>query len=231
MFSPPRFALAVGLFLCLALSVPACAQQASPPPKDATTADDLDVPEATPPEATPPNGVPPTDADIPDAVPPTDADIPDAVPPAAGETPPQPLIRASDALPDDMSAANPAPADPSLLPVYKLFGEEPGLVALMDDFMALLLTDKRTKPFFENADQKSVKKHLVEQFCVILGGPCTYTGRDMKTVHAGLGITRSNFNALVEDLQITMTKHHIPYHAQNKLLAKLAPMHREIETK
>jgi hemoglobin len=221
MFSPLRFALAVGLFLCLALSVPACAQQASPPPKDATTADDLDVPEATPPEET----------EIPDAVPPTDADIPDAVPPAQGEVPPQPLVRASDSLPDDMSAANPAPADPSLLPVFKTFGEEPGLVALMDDFMALLLTDKRTKTFFENADQKSVKKHLVEQFCVILGGPCTYTGRDMKTVHAGLGITRSNFNALVEDLQIAMNKHHIPYHAQNKLLAKLAPMHREIEGK
>ena len=128
-------------------------------------------------------------------------------------------------------AMNPAPADPRLLPVYKQFGELPGLTALMDDFMVQLLADKRTRPFFEQADQAMIKKHLTEQFCVILGGPCTYTGRDMKTVHAELGIHRSEFNALVEDLQIAMNKRHVPYHAQNKLLAKLAPLHRDIETK
>ena len=53
----------------------------------------------------------------------------------------------------------------------------------------------------------------------------------MKAAHAQLGINRGEFNALVEDLQITMTKHHIPFRSQNKLLAKLAPMHREVETK
>jgi len=94
-----------------------------------------------------------------------------------------------------------------------------------------LLADSRMRPFFENADQARVKKHLVEQFCVILGGPCTYSGRDMKSSHAALGIDRANFNALVEDLQWAMNKQGIPFRAQNKLLAKLAPMHREIETK
>ncbi len=129
----------------------------------------------------------------------------------------------------DPSAGNPAPADPSLLPVYKQFGELDGLKALMDDFMVQLLKDERTRPFFAEADQTRIKAHLVEQFCVILGGPCTYTGRDMKTAHAGMGVERSNFNALVEDLQIAMNKRGIPFRAQNKLLAKLAPMHRDIE--
>ncbi|MGH8051267.1 MAG: group I truncated hemoglobin [Arenimonas sp.] len=129
------------------------------------------------------------------------------------------------------SGGNPAPAFPELLPVYKQFGEEAGLVKLMDVFMQKLLADPRMRPFFENADQARVKKHLVEQFCVILGGPCTYSGRDMKSSHATLGIDRSNFNALVEDLQWAMNKQGIPFRAQNKLLAKLAPMHREIETK
>ena len=128
-------------------------------------------------------------------------------------------------------AMNPAPADPSLLPVFKDFGEEAGLVALMEDFMARLVADPRTHKFFSEADQASIKKHLVEQFCVILGGPCTYTGRDMKSVHAGFGIHRSEFNALVEDLQKAMDARKIPFRSQNKLLAKLAPMHREIETR
>ena len=122
--------------------------------------------------------------------------------------------------------AQSAPKDDQL---YKAFGEKPGLVALMDDFMVRLLADPRMRPFFENADQASIKKHLVEQFCVILGGPCNYTGRSMKAAHERLEIDRSNFNALVEDLQIVMGKRKIPFRSQNKLLAKLAPMHRDIE--
>lgn len=129
----------------------------------------------------------------------------------------------------DPQAMNPAPADASLLPVYKQFGEEAGLVALMDLFMTKLVADPRTKPFFENSNQAAVKKHLVEQFCVILGGPCTYTGRDMRTAHKGFDIGRENFNGLVELLQQSMTERGIPFRAQNKLLAKLAPLHRDIE--
>lgn len=149
------------------------------------------------------------------------ADQDDAAGPDAGNAVAQPT--------GDMSKT--APAYPELLPVFKQFGEEPGLVKLMDVFMEKLLADPRMRPFFENSDQARVKKHLIEQFCVILGGPCQYTGRDMKSSHAMLGIDRANFNALVEDLQWAMNKQGIPFRAQNKLLAKLAPMHREIETK
>ncbi len=133
--------------------------------------------------------------------------------------------------PSPADMASTAPAFPELLPVFKQFGEEAGLVKLMDVFMDKMLADPRMRPFFENTDQAKVKKHLVEQFCVILGGQCTYTGRDMKSSHSALGINRANFNALVEDLQWAMNKQGIPFRAQNKLLAKLAPMHREIETK
>jgi hemoglobin len=123
---------------------------------------------------------------------------------------------------------NPAPADPSLLSVYKEFGERPGLVALMDDLMINLTADPRTRPFFASADQKHIKLELIDQFCVILGGPCQYSGKTMKEAHKRLPIDEASFNALVEDLQLAMDKHNIPFRAQNKLLQKLAPMHREI---
>lgn len=134
-------------------------------------------------------------------------------------------LSAQEAVPD------PAPAHPELRPVFEQFGGEAGLVALMDEFMVILLADERMRPFFEFSDQALIKKHLVEQFCVILGGPCTYTGRDMKQSHALLGIDRADFNALVEDLQLAMDRRDIPFRAQNKLLEKLAPMHREIVVK
>ena len=124
-----------------------------------------------------------------------------------------------------------APRDPALKPVFEEFGGKPGLVTLMNDFMDNLMADPVTRPFFRNADREHIKAELVDQFCVILDGPCTYTGMDMTTAHRGMNVDHADFNALVEDLQKAMNKHDIPFRAQNKLLAKLAPMHRQIITK
>lgn len=115
--------------------------------------------------------------------------------------------------------------------IFQDFGGKPGLVKIMDDFMVNLLADKRTASFFKAADQKHVKEQLVEQICEILGGPCIYKGAKMKPIHSGLDINREHFNALVEQLQFAMDKNGVPFRAQNKLLAVLAPMHRDIVTK
>jgi hemoglobin len=126
---------------------------------------------------------------------------------------------------------DPAPAHPELRPVLADFGGVEGLNLLMDDFMTRLVADPRTREFFEFSDQVRVKQQLVEQFCVILGGDCVYSGRSMAESHEGLDIRRDEFNALVEILQDAMRARDIPFAAQNKLLAKLAPMHREVVTR
>ena len=131
----------------------------------------------------------------------------------------------------DPTAPNPAPVHPELVGVFEDFGGMPGMTALMDDFMAIMLEDPRLRPFFENTDQVRIKRQLAEQFCAILGGGCTYSGRDMKSSHVGFAIDRADFNALVEDLQIAMDRKGIPFRSQNKLLAVLAPMHREVITR
>ncbi|MCE9684140.1 group I truncated hemoglobin [Halomonas alkalisoli] len=129
-----------------------------------------------------------------------------------------------------LAQMNPAPANPDLRPVLEDFGGEAGLTDLMDDFMEIMLENPQLRPFFVNTNQDRVKRQLVEQFCVILGGDCAYTGRSMRDSHAHLNIDRADFNALVEDLQIAMNRQGIPFRSQNKLLAELAPMYREIIT-
>lgn len=113
--------------------------------------------------------------------------------------------------------------------VFLEFGGREGLVRLMDDFLVNLIADPRTKPFFDNNRQARIKVLLVEQVCEILGGGCKYSGRDMKSSHANMKVNRAAFNALVENFQIAMDKNNIPFSAQSKLLAKLAPMYRDIE--
>jgi len=124
--------------------------------------------------------------------------------------------------------ADPAPAHPGLAGVFEQFGGQPGLTALVQDFVAVLVADPRTERFFADIDQDALRLHLVEQFCAILGGGCAYTGRDMVETHAAFGIDTAAFNALVEDLQVVMARRGVPFRAQNQLLALLAPMHREI---
>lgn len=115
--------------------------------------------------------------------------------------------------------------EPKLL---EAFGGVPGLTRIMDDFMDGLLRNPRTRAYFENEDRERIKRQLVEQFCVIMNGPCQYSGRAMAEVHRGRNIPEDAFYALVEELQKTLNKMKVPFRAQNRLIAALAPMHRDI---
>lgn len=132
--------------------------------------------------------------------------------------------------------AQPAVTGSSVVPLsddslYRAFGGEPGLRALMDDFVNRLVIDPRIGSFFKNTNLNRLKEQLAAQLCAVSGGPCKYSGVDMKTAHGAMGVDKSNFNALVEVLQQSMDAKGIPFSTQNRMLAQLAPMHREIITK
>lgn len=127
---------------------------------------------------------------------------------------------------------------------YRGLGGKEGIKKIVDTFVTLITTDPRIKDSFTDFDMEQLNVRLQEQFCEFAGGPCKYTGkyhdkamegvgpvRDMKTVHQDLKITNAMFNALAEDLQIAMERHNVPSSVSNKLVAKLAPMQRDIVTK
>jgi hemoglobin len=93
-----------------------------------------------------------------------------------------------------------------------------------------VLADKRISADFKDTNLKRFAKLLSEQICMLSGGPCEYSGDNMKLVHQGMRINNAKFNALVEQLQIAMDKSKVSPAAQNKLLAILAPMQRDIVT-
>ncbi|QHI98739.1 group 1 truncated hemoglobin [Xylophilus rhododendri] len=123
-------------------------------------------------------------------------------------------------------AAPLARADEAL---YQQFGGEEGLQRIADDMIANSFSNPKTAPYFAKASVKRLRVQLATHFCEQIGGPCKYTGSSMKNVHAPLHIDRAAFNALVENLQAAMDKNNVPFRAQNQLLAKLAPMYRDIE--
>jgi hemoglobin len=115
--------------------------------------------------------------------------------------------------------------------LFQSFGGKAGISKVVDDFLVIWQADPRISKRLTDADVDRLALMLKGQFTQLTGGPAEYSGKDMKTAHDGMNIRNAEFNALAEDLQASMEKNGISSRAQNKLLAKLAPMQHEIVTK
>lgn len=127
-----------------------------------------------------------------------------------------------------MVYASPVLADDSL---YRALGGKENIIRFSAEFVDIAVNDDRIKATFANASLGRIKHMLAAQICALSGGPVVYKGRNMVRAHAKLGLRNADFNAGVEDLQTAMDHAGIPFYTQNKLLALLAPMQRDIVTK
>ena len=123
------------------------------------------------------------------------------------------------------ACAQQSPKDDSL---YRELGEQAGITRIVEGMLLNIAADPRIVRHFENIDIERLRDKLVEQICVEAGGPCTYTGDSMEESHKGQNLTPSDFNALVENLQEAMSAQNVPMPAQNRLLARLAPMRAQV---
>ena len=120
--------------------------------------------------------------------------------------------------------------DARVASLYEAFGGKAGIASLMTDFVGRLKTDVRIGRYFNAVKPQALAESLTEQLCQLSGGPCDYEGGPMKPVHQDLDIDRAAFHALVEVLQDAMSARGIAFGDQNRMLALLAPMHRDIVT-
>ncbi|WP_439859310.1 group I truncated hemoglobin [Pseudomonas sp. MBLB4136] len=123
------------------------------------------------------------------------------------------------------ACAQRAPHDDGL---YQALGGRPGITRIVEGMLLNIAGDPRIVRHFAAVDIVRLRDKLVEQFCVEAGGPCTYSGASMEESHKGQQLTPSDFNALVENLQDAMDAQGVPVPAQNRLLARLAPMRGQV---
>jgi hemoglobin len=118
--------------------------------------------------------------------------------------------------------------------LYQRLGGYDAIAAVVDDFVAQLATDPSMSVFFKGHSTDSIKKirmHIIDFICNAAGGPCAYTGRDMKTSHKGLGITEAQWNKSVEYLKNTLNKFKVPEKEQNELFAAVSSVKKDIVEK
>ncbi len=113
-------------------------------------------------------------------------------------------------------------------PLYDDLGGEAGVNALVELLLVRISDDARIAQQFATVDIVHLNDKLVEQICHVADGPCGYTGKSMAEAHAQLAISHADFNALVEDLMWAMDQRGVTRSAQNRLLARLAPMRPDI---
>jgi hemoglobin len=112
--------------------------------------------------------------------------------------------------------------------MWHAFHEQAGVDRIVDDFVNRNVNDPTIGDIFKGQDLVRLRRVLKEQFCMILGGGCAYSGRTMKEAHKNIGAQMKDMNVVVTNLQKAMADEKVPFFAQNRFLAKLAPMKKDI---
>jgi hemoglobin len=115
--------------------------------------------------------------------------------------------------------------------LFEQMGGEPGIARIASNALDIYFTDPRVAGDFDNINRDFLQPRFTAYLCRIAGGPCIYKGHSMKRAHKGLAINQAHFNAVVEDLETAMDRAGVPYHVQNRFLARLAPLERDIVTR
>ena len=118
--------------------------------------------------------------------------------------------------------------------LYERVGGYNALAAVVDDFVGRLVADKQFERFFaghSTDSKKRIRQHILDQFCAATGGPCIYTGRDMKPSHAGLGITNADWDAAAKHLTESLDKFKVPDKEKGEILAFVTTLKNDIVEK
>jgi len=106
--------------------------------------------------------------------------------------------------------------------LYKRLGGYDVIAAFANEFIDWIVADKQLSRLFVSGYSESklrvIRQLVVNQLCELTGGPCFYTGRDMKTAHKGLGITGADWKIAVDLLTAALDKYQVAPQAQSELM-------------
>lgn len=105
--------------------------------------------------------------------------------------------------------------------LYDRLGGKSAVTAVVVDFTSRVAANDEINQFFANTDIAKFKRLLSEHLCLVTGGGCRYSGRDMYTIHKGMGISTADFNSLVGNLVSTLDSFGVPEQEKGELLETL----------
>jgi len=114
--------------------------------------------------------------------------------------------------------------------LYTKLGGYDVIAAFVDNWLAVVVPDPQLSGYFKgmSLDTKRKARQLIVDFIAErAGGPVIYTGRTMKTLHEGLGISKSDYAVLMRHAEATIDRLAVARDARDGLLAFLASLESE----
>jgi hemoglobin len=110
--------------------------------------------------------------------------------------------------------------------MYERLGGYDAIAAVTDELIDRLAEEKFAS--FSEASLRKVRQNIVDFICEATGGPCFYTGRDIQTAHAGIGITQAQWDNFVVVFGQTMDDFEVPEDIQADFGAMMLPLEDQI---
>ena len=112
--------------------------------------------------------------------------------------------------------------------LYDRLGGGDAINALTESWVARVGGDDRANGKFIRTDIERLMTEVVDQLCEATGGPCTYTGRSMRTTHDGMQVTAGEFEVVMQHLEAALDELNVPKTEQDELTGLLRPMRDDI---
>ena len=112
--------------------------------------------------------------------------------------------------------------------LYERLGGIEAITAVARAFEDRAAKDDRINQKFARTNLDRLTKEFVDQLCQDTGGPCTYTGLNMRQAHTNMGVTGGEWDAFIEDFVATLNDFNDGTAEQDALLNNLRPMRAEI---
>src|SRR5262245_21592576 len=122
-----------------------------------------------------------------------------------------------------LGGQDPAPAAPAAS-LYMRLGGYDGIAKFVDTAFPRVAGHPQLRRLFQGHSQDSQirqRQLIVDALCQAAGGPCFYTGRAMKPVHTGLGITSSDWTTFIGILTGALTDLKVQPQERKELLELL----------
>lgn len=106
--------------------------------------------------------------------------------------------------------------------LYARLGGYDAVAAIVDEFLETLSSDPQMARFSSgmNLERRKRNRQLtLDYLSAATGGPTLYLGQDMKTAHAGLEISTSEWQVAMEHVQRALTKFKVPDQESKELTA------------
>jgi hemoglobin len=115
--------------------------------------------------------------------------------------------------------------------LYARLGGYDAIAALVDEFLGTLASDPQMARFSAgmNLERRKRNRQLtLDYLCAATGGPTLYLGQDMKTAHAGLGISANDWSLALDHVRRALAKFNVPDKEGKELLAVISGLSDQI---